>query len=89
MSYVRLVVENLLKYGVLLTLPPLDMREWPRTWPCLSFALAMIFAAPTLAYGIEFSFLKGTAENHPIPTARALLSSPFSLYFYVLSIATC
>jgi hypothetical protein len=52
-SYARLVVENAMKYGLLLSLPPLNMAEWPKTWPCLSMTVTLIFAAPFAAFSVE------------------------------------
>lgn len=58
-SYARLVVENAMKYGLLLSLPPLNMAEWPQSWPCLSMSVTLIFAAPCAAWATEYAAATG------------------------------
>ena len=49
----RLVVENVLKYGLLVEVPSLrEYRSWPTTWPCLTACL-MLPLMCLLAYLIE------------------------------------
>jgi diacylglycerol O-acyltransferase-1 len=42
----RLIIENMIKYGILLQLPSLEYFTDPRSWPCLTAYL--LFAIPAL-----------------------------------------
>jgi hypothetical protein len=58
----RLIVENLIKYGWRLHMPSTEFIVWAKTWPALSCLVAVSVAGPVVSFQIEAAAFAGAVR---------------------------
>src|SRR4051794_23751777 len=83
----RLMIENIIKYGWRLKWPTTQMVVWERTWPALIALAAVVLLGPPISYTIEsFAYqqkisYKTTQRLHVISLLTMFLAPMLTIHF--------